>query len=75
MPRTTTKLSARERILAAANELFYREGVQTVGIDRIIEHAGVAKASSTTPSAARKSSSAPTSNAAVPASTSAPPGP
>ncbi|MEO3810313.1 TetR/AcrR family transcriptional regulator [Sphaerisporangium sp. B11E5] len=45
MPRTAVKPSARERILAAANELFYREGVQTVGIDRIIEHAGVAKAS------------------------------
>ncbi|WP_369221738.1 TetR/AcrR family transcriptional regulator [Streptomyces sp. R39] len=37
--------TARERLLAAANELFYAEGVQTVGIDRIIEHAGVAKAS------------------------------
>src|SRR5271170_868594 len=36
---------ARERLLAAADELFYREGVQTVGIDRIISHAGVAKAS------------------------------
>jgi len=39
------KLSARERLLAAADELFYREGVHTVGIDRVIEHAGVAKAS------------------------------
>ncbi|HEV2634631.1 MAG TPA: TetR/AcrR family transcriptional regulator [Actinocrinis sp.] len=37
--------SARERLLASANELFYAEGVQSVGIDRIIEHAGVAKAS------------------------------
>src|SRR6195952_5374328 len=37
--------SARDRLLDAANELFYAEGVQTVGIDRIIEHAGVAKAS------------------------------
>ncbi|MEU5313692.1 TetR/AcrR family transcriptional regulator [Streptomyces sp. NPDC021562] len=37
--------TARERLLAAANELFYAEGVQTVGIDRIIERAGVAKAS------------------------------
>jgi AcrR family transcriptional regulator len=37
--------SARQRLLASANELFYAEGVQTVGIDRIIEHAGVAKAS------------------------------
>src|SRR5260370_27558361 len=34
-----------ERLLAAANELFYNEGVHTVGIDRIIEQAGVAKAS------------------------------
>jgi AcrR family transcriptional regulator len=39
------RASARERLLAAANELFYREGVQSVGIDRVIEHAGVAKAS------------------------------
>jgi AcrR family transcriptional regulator len=39
------KASARERILAVANDLFYKEGVHTVGIDRIIEEAGVAKAS------------------------------
>jgi AcrR family transcriptional regulator len=38
-------LSARERLLAAASELFYAEGVHTVGIDRVIEKAGVAKAS------------------------------
>src|SRR5579859_597507 len=37
--------SARERLLAAANELFYDEGIHTVGIDRIIDQAGVAKAS------------------------------
>lgn len=42
---TEHRASARERLLAAANELFYAEGVQTVGIDRVIEHAGVAKAS------------------------------
>ncbi|MEU8980422.1 TetR/AcrR family transcriptional regulator [Streptomyces sp. NPDC048309] len=36
--------AARARLLAAANELFYAEGVQSVGIDRVIEHAGVAKA-------------------------------
>ena len=42
---STTKASARERLLAAANELFYNEGVHTVGIDRVIEQAGVAKAS------------------------------
>ena len=37
--------SARERLLRAADELFYAEGVQSVGIDRVVEHAGVAKAS------------------------------
>jgi AcrR family transcriptional regulator len=42
---TKTMASARERLLAAASELFYDEGVHTVGIDRIIERAGVAKAS------------------------------
>jgi AcrR family transcriptional regulator len=36
--------SARARLLAAASELFYAEGVQSVGIERVIEHAGVAKA-------------------------------
>jgi AcrR family transcriptional regulator len=44
---STSKLegSPRERLLAAATELFYEEGVHTVGIDRVIERAGVAKAS------------------------------
>lgn len=37
--------SPRERLLAAADELFYDEGIHTVGIDRIIEKAGVAKGS------------------------------
>jgi AcrR family transcriptional regulator len=49
MPTTTeprtVRASARERLLAAADELFYDEGIQTVGIDRVIDHAGVAKAS------------------------------
>ncbi|HEU5008769.1 MAG TPA: TetR/AcrR family transcriptional regulator [Jatrophihabitantaceae bacterium] len=35
---------ARDRLLDAASELFYEEGVHTVGIDRVIERAGVAKA-------------------------------
>jgi len=43
MASTRTE-EARERLLAAADELFYAEGVHTVGIDRVIEHAGVAKA-------------------------------
>ena len=36
--------AARARLLAAAGELFYAEGVSNVGIDRVIAHAGVAKA-------------------------------
>jgi AcrR family transcriptional regulator len=39
------KPSARERLLAAADELFYHEGVQSVGVDRVVQKAGVAKAS------------------------------
>jgi AcrR family transcriptional regulator len=41
----TKRPPARERLLAAADRLFYAEGVHTVGIDRIIEEAGVAKGS------------------------------
>nr|WP_279354581.1 TetR/AcrR family transcriptional regulator [Frankia canadensis] len=37
--------TARERLLDTASRLFYAEGVHTVGIDRIIDEAGVAKAS------------------------------
>src|ERR1700716_292155 len=36
--------SARERLLDAASNLFYEEGVHTVGVDRVVERAGVAKA-------------------------------
>lgn len=43
-PPTQDRQGARERLLAAADELFYAEGVHTVGIDRVIERAGVAKA-------------------------------
>lgn len=50
MPTTTERVaekrpSASRRLLDAASDLFYAEGVQSVGIDRIIERAGVAKAS------------------------------
>ncbi len=37
--------SARVRLLAAADQLFYSEGILSVGIDRILERAGVAKGS------------------------------
>ena len=36
--------SARERVLGTAYELFSRRGVRAVGIDEVIERAGVAKA-------------------------------
>jgi AcrR family transcriptional regulator len=38
-------LSVRERLLKAADDLFYQQDVHTVGIDRILAQAGVAKAS------------------------------
>ena len=34
---------ARERILLAAHELFYRDGIRATGIDRVIAESGVAK--------------------------------
>ncbi|MET4690814.1 TetR/AcrR family transcriptional regulator [Sinorhizobium fredii] len=39
------KTPAKERLLNAAAELFYREGVGATGIDAITAHAGVAKMS------------------------------
>ena len=38
-------LGVEERLVATASELFYREGVRAVGVQRVIEEAGVAKAS------------------------------
>jgi AcrR family transcriptional regulator len=40
----TAEPNARERILESAYELFSRRGVRAVGIDEVIERAGVAKA-------------------------------
>ncbi|WP_431279213.1 TetR/AcrR family transcriptional regulator [Leifsonia poae] len=39
------RLSARDRLLAASDELFYTEGIHSVGIDRVLERANVAKGS------------------------------
>jgi AcrR family transcriptional regulator len=39
-----TQPGARERILATAYELFARRGVRDVGVDEVVERAGVAKA-------------------------------
>jgi AcrR family transcriptional regulator len=41
---TDDRTAVRDRLCAAATELFYAEGVHSVGIDRVIERAGVAKA-------------------------------
>ncbi|MHB8759563.1 MAG: TetR/AcrR family transcriptional regulator, partial [Thiobacillus sp.] len=41
--KTGSALPARERILAAAHGLFYRDGIRATGIDRVIAEAGVTK--------------------------------
>lgn len=43
-PSTSTGSSARDRVLSTAYELFSRRGVRNVGIDEIVEQAGVARA-------------------------------
>jgi AcrR family transcriptional regulator len=43
--RKKSPSAVAERILTTADELFYREGVRAVGIQRVIEEAGIAKAS------------------------------
>jgi AcrR family transcriptional regulator len=42
-PPGTPPPGARERILLAAHELFYRDGIRATGIDRVIAESGVAK--------------------------------
>lgn len=44
MPAKSTA-GPRARLLEAADRLFYEEGIHSVGIDRLLEAAGVAKAS------------------------------
>ena len=41
----TTTESVRERILNTARELFYRHGIQAVGVDTVVAQSGVAKTS------------------------------
>jgi AcrR family transcriptional regulator len=42
---TKGEASARERILATASELFYREGIRAIGVDTVVERSGVSKTS------------------------------
>lgn len=41
---TTRPSPARQRLLDAATDLFYNEGIHSVGVDRIIEESGVTRA-------------------------------
>ena len=43
MPDPSTAAPPRERILHAAHDLFYRDGIRATGIDRVIAESGVAK--------------------------------
>ena len=43
MEADTAPLPPRERILKAADELFYRQGIRAVGVDAIAEAAGTNK--------------------------------
>jgi len=42
---TVSEIGVRDRLLDAADRLFYREGVRAVGIDRVLAEADAAKAS------------------------------
>ncbi len=44
MSTITRPSPAKKRLLDAATDLFYREGIHAVGVDRIIEAAGVTRA-------------------------------
>src|SRR5919107_2555201 len=41
--RTIRRRPGAERLLEAASELFYREGIRAVGVDTVSERAGVSK--------------------------------
>ena len=43
MPEPPSRTPAGRRIVAAAEELFYRRGITAVGVDLIAEHSGVTK--------------------------------
>ena len=40
-----TEVSARERILTTASELFYRKGIRAIGVDTVVARSGVSKTS------------------------------
>lgn len=42
-PQTFSDRPARERILLAAHDLFYRDGIRATGVDKVIAESGVTK--------------------------------
>lgn len=44
-PESTGVRPARDRVLDAARELFYRDGIRAVGVEAVVERAGVTKMS------------------------------
>jgi AcrR family transcriptional regulator len=44
-PGPSEAASVRDRLLDTAADLFYREGIRAVGVDRVVERTGVAKTS------------------------------
>ena len=42
--QVSERTSPRDRILETASALFYAEGIHAVGVDRVVEESGVAKA-------------------------------
>jgi len=59
----TSEVGVRDRLLNAADRLFYQEGVRAVGIDRVLSEADAAKASLYSTSAVRTNSWRRTSSA------------
>jgi AcrR family transcriptional regulator len=43
--RTATREPVADRLIDTASALFYQEGIQSVGVQRVIDEAGIAKAS------------------------------
>ena len=44
-PSAERPARAADRIRASASELFYREGIRAVGVDEVVDRAGVTKPS------------------------------
>lgn len=42
-PEASNRTEAAEKILQAASEMFYRDGIRAVGVDSIVEESGVTK--------------------------------